>query len=285
MDKKNEIDFFELVAFLYAAKVRILAGALAFTAAAAVYAFLSKSVYESYAVISTRDVQGGGGGGSSGLLSQLGGFGGAVASQFGLVNTTLDRMEIILKSREMAESVIEAHDLLPRLYPKAWDAQAKKWKDGRPPPNQRRAVEMLRGGFLNVVIDPRKKIIKVSIASPDSTLSTDLASYYLEALNNRIQEDTRKDADGNRQYLEKQLWNTQDPLLRERIQTLMSVEIEKSMLVSSKAFDVLERPAVPLARLKPKRRQIVMGAFVIGVVFSCLGAMGMKAYADRKARA
>jgi LPS O-antigen subunit length determinant protein (WzzB/FepE family) len=284
MDKKNEIDFFELAAFLNSAKLRILAGALAFTALAAVYAFLSKSVYESYAVISTRDVQGGGGGGS-GLLSQLGGFGGAVASQFGLVNTTLDRMEIILKSREMAESVIDTHDLLPRLYPKAWDAQAKKWKGRGVPPNKRRAVEMLRAGFLNVVIDPRKKIIKVSIASPDSTLSTDLASYYLEALNARIQEDTRKDADGNRLYLEKQLWNTQDPLLRERIQNLMAVEIEKSMLVSSKAFDVLERPAVPLSRLKPKRRQIVTGAFVIGLVLSCLGVMGMKAYADRKTRA
>ncbi len=175
----NEIDFFELAAFLWAGKYKILAGAFTLALLSSLYAFLAPSIYESNAIIALKENQGGNSGGSS-LLSQLGGFGGAVASQFGLMNSNLDRMEILLKGRELTNRVIDSNQgLMPRLYPKLWDNNANKWKsrDGQPP-NKRRTIEMLRGGNLTVVVDAKKKTLRLSITSFDSTLSMDLAGYY-----------------------------------------------------------------------------------------------------------
>ena len=277
---KSEIDFFSMLFFFLGRWKQVVLGTTFCTVLGLAYALLSKPVYQADAIVTSRDSQGGGGSGSS-FLSQLGGLGGAMATQFGLMNTNLDKMEIILKSREMARRVIEKHDLMPRLYAKNWDAKNKKWKV-KSAPSLKVAAEGLRKGILKVVVEPRKKILQISANTDDSTLSADIVTYYLEALNTKLQEDTRTDAEGNRQYLEKQLISTQDPLLRERIQNLMAVEIEKSMLMSTKAFDVLENPSIPLYRLKPKRGQIVIISFLLGIIISCMGIMVMEALAARK---
>lgn len=279
--RKPEADFFTILHFFLGKWKTIAAGAFLSAVIGVVYALTSTPVYEATAVISTRDNQAGGG--APAILTQLGGLGGAMASQFGMLNANLDKMELLIKGRDMAKRVIETHDLLPRLYPDQYDAKEKKWKGGQPP-NLRRATEALRSGGLKITVDARKKMLRLSTFAADSTLAADLATYYLESLNSKIQDDTRTDAESNRMYLEKQLYSTQDPLLRERINNMVAGEIEKYMLVSAKAFDVLEKPAVPMARLRPKRSQIVVVSTMIGVILTCAGLISLKSNRERLAK-
>jgi hypothetical protein len=54
--------------------------------------------------------------------------GGLVATQLGFGNTNLDKIEIILKGHELAESVIVKNDLMPILFPQQWDKTKRAWK-------------------------------------------------------------------------------------------------------------------------------------------------------------
>jgi uncharacterized protein involved in exopolysaccharide biosynthesis len=275
-----EIDFFSLFSLVWKKWKIILASAILFAVLGGVYAVLAPSVYGASAMIAPRDNQAAAGGAAS-FFSQMGGnVGSFISTQLSAQNSNLDRMEILVQSPEIARKVIEDHNLLPRLYPQNWDAENRKWK--KKAPNMRLEIEGLRTGNLSIVTDARKKTLTLNILASDSILATDIAGYYLSALNSKIQEDTRSDADGNRAYLETQLDLTQDPALRQQIQNMIATEIGKSMLVSTKTFDILEYPEVPLMRLAPKRKQIVLGAFAFGAILAAMSLVILQIIRDRK---
>ena len=97
-----------------------------------------------------------------------------------------------------------------------------------------------------------------------------IVDYYLAALNAKLLKNIKNEASANRAYLEKQLNNTNDPIMKEKISNMIAFEIEKYMLVSSKAFDVLEKPVVPVNRIKPKRRVMVIISLFLGFCVSLL---------------
>ena len=280
-ETQPEADVFTLLFFFLKRWKIIVAAGFGFAVIGVVYALLSKPVYESSAVISSRD-NSAGGGGASAFISQLGGLGGAVASQYGLMNSNLDKIQILVTGRDLSMKVIQKNNLLPRLYPKQWDARNRRWKQSAP--NLRKAAEDLRKVSITATIDAKKKVLTFGAYAGDSVLARDLVVYYLEALNTKIQDDTRRDAESNREYLEIQLGATQDPLLRDRIQALMASEIERYMLISVRAFDVLEEPAVPIQRLKPQRSKIVIGFGFAGGVLACGLLLLLQALKNRKIR-
>lgn len=278
MQSTSEIDFFALASILWRRKRWIAAGTAVIAALAAAFAWTREDVYASEAVIAPKE----GPTGSSQASSLLGGVGGlsAMALQLGMGNANLDRLEIILKSRELALSVIENNDLLPALYPEQWDVGRKAWIQGAIP-DMKRAAEALRSS-LEVRAEPKRKLMRVVVYFRDSTLAASIATAYLEALKARIQEDTRQDAEGNRLYLEGQLAQAQDPLLRSGIQNLIAMEIEKSMIGSTRAFDILERPAVPRIRVRPNRKKILLAAIVAGIAISSAATLAHHVATERR---
>lgn len=234
------------------------------------YALLAKPVYHSYAVISPREVEEGRG--MARFFSQLGGGVGAIAAQLGGGGGNLEKTALILKSNELAETVITRHNLMPLLYPKAWDSAAGTWKQKNPKrqPNIRKAAKMLREDLLEVNVDPRKGVLVVKLAARKDTLAKDLVQYYLAALNDRIREDVLTGAERDWAYLEEKMLGVSDPYLRGKLQDLIAAQVEKSMLVRHEAFDVLEKPLVPLRKTSPKRARVVVIAFLVGVLSSCL---------------
>lgn len=268
--QSDEERFLGFILYMWGRRAFIIAGMAAGAILGAVYGLIAEPVYYSEAIISPKEPQNAGSGASS-FISQLGGLGGVVAAQFGGGNANLDRMEILIRSRKMAEGVIQEMDLLPALFPKRWDGGKQAWKPGVQP-SLREGVEKLRTKMISVSLNPKKKILTLGLAAHDSVFAARLVGYYLESLNRKIWHDVITEADSNRHYLEQQLARTADPLLREKIQNLMAMEIEKSMLVASRSFDVLESPAVPHVRVRPKRKQaVILGAFA-GLLLSLAGA-------------
>jgi LPS O-antigen subunit length determinant protein (WzzB/FepE family) len=97
-----------------------------------------------------------------------------------------------------------------------------------------------------------------------------------------MRNDVVVDAENNRQYLESQLNNTFDPVLKEKIHGMIAMEIEKFMLVNSRAFDVLESAVVPIKRAKPRRVRIVLISVIFGLFGSMAGVFLFQALRDFK---
>jgi hypothetical protein len=120
----------------------------------------------------------------------------------------------------------------------------------------------------------------ITIKSKDSTLSITLAQKYVQFLDEYIKASVQSDAKENVSYLEKQLNGIADPLLREKIQSLIASEIEKQMVVSKEAFRIVD-PVFLEKRFKEKGqypRLFAGGMFAVAFVFIIL----MQAFSSGK---
>ena len=94
--------------------------------------------------------------------------------------------------------------------------------------------------YLEKTINLKKNTLTLRIQSHDSSFTRNLATAYVDYLNEYIKTKFQTNAKENVSYLDTQLACTADPLLREKILELVSNEIEKKMLVSREAFEVVD---------------------------------------------
>lgn len=213
-------------------------------------------------------------------LSSLGAFGGLVASQLNMGgDASLDKIETLLDSRDFNARLVEKYSLLPQVYkykwPKSfkenWDSTANTWKKTFREPHRLDVGNTVKGTFLKKTTKENKMTLEIS--SRDSALSQTLAEAYLAFLDDDIKSSVRNDAKENVSYLERQLVTIGDPLLREKIQTLIADEIEKTMVVSKEAFRVVD-PVYLQRKFKEKKLYpMVFGAglFFMVVVLVVMG--------------
>jgi len=274
--QEDEIEIAQILLTLWNHKSWIIFCTAFITIIGILYAVSATPVYYSQATIALKES--GKGSSAASIFSQLGGVGDAFAAELGVGNTSLPKTEIILKSEDLADSVIEKNNLMPILFRNSWDSEHDSWKTKIPKkvPTLRRGAEVLSKNLLQVTTDEKKGIIRVGVRLYDPLLAEKIVEYYLMELNSKIRLNVMNDADSNRSYLERQLNNTSDPILIEKIQNLIAEEIGKTMLMSSSAFEILEKPTIPLERYSPNRMQIVMTSFIVGLILSALGIYARK---------
>lgn len=254
---------------------RLLAAGAALGACAGVaVALLSSPVYLSRAVIFPKDVS---------AISERSALPGGLAS---MLNpragvSHLNRMQVVLKSRALAERVVKSEGMLPAMYPRLWDGQ--DWRDGRRP-SLNDAVARAQGA-LRVKVNAYDLTLVLESRASDAALAFRLLEAYLDALNARAKESLVAEADANRRFLEGQLANTYDPWTREKIQQMVVREIETGMLLNANAFEMLEAPEMPRLRESPKRRRLVLAFTAAGFLASLAGLFLLRAYRGWKAEA
>ena len=92
-----------------------------------------------------------------------------------------------------------------------------------------------------------------------------MVDYILTALNDHMRGESKRVAQANRKFLEEQLGMTADPLIRQKIYSLIASQIETAMMSEVKenfAFKVIDPPRVPDKKIKPKRSQMVILSLV-----------------------
>jgi Chain length determinant protein len=215
----------------------------------------------------------------------LGALGGIVASQLNFGgNASLDKIDLILDSREFGAKLIERYSLLPtiykhqwpKVYKKSWDSLQNTWKADFIQP---KPLDM--GSFIKSKIKKttnKNNTMTLQIKSRDSTFSLNLANNYIEYLNEFIKSNVQSDARENVSYLEKQLVAISDPLLREKIQGLIANEIEKEMVVSKEAFKIVD--PVYLSKIFKEKRLYPL-VFGFGLFFiTCLVLVFVQAFSS-----
>jgi uncharacterized protein involved in exopolysaccharide biosynthesis len=220
-------------------------------------------IYEAKAVIAPVIKTGDASGGGAGLL----------AAQFGITAPTASTMsEIVnlLKSKVLSEEIIKKHNLLPILLKEKslrGKSENEKMWDG---------IRYLQD-TLKVSSNQKDNSIQVSMQFKDPKIATDIVNYTLLELTDHMSNEARRVADTNKKYLESQVEKTADPFIKTKIYTLIAQQIETAMMAEVKenfAFKILDPPRIPDERIKPKRTQMVVIAFLVSLFLGVFVAFG-----------
>jgi uncharacterized protein involved in exopolysaccharide biosynthesis len=261
----DEINLLDLFMVLVRRK-RLIIGLVFLTGVAAVIiSLLMTNIYRSEATIAPRELEQSTG---KALTGALGGLGGLVASEFGLGGgSDADKIEVLLKSRQLANLVVEKHSLMPLLFEEKWDAQKKAW-NLTPAPTLQDAYRLIKDGLLKVTRDRKTNVITASIEHKDPAFAKAMMQYYITELSEGLRAKVLKDAQENMKFLTEQLDRTSDSLLREKIYNMLAKEIEKDTFARAQThygFYVLDPPIAPdlNKKAKPKRALICILSVVV----------------------
>jgi len=146
--------------------------------------------------------------GVSAAVAQMG-LGGLLGGLTGGSSNSIQIMAI-LKSRTLAEKIIEKDNLLPVLFSKKWDAEEKKWKGDAP--TMEEAVNKLRQD-VSFVEDKKDQTILLSAEFRDPNLTADVVNDFIKELALHINQNTFTMAKKNRIFIEGQLERNKMELL------------------------------------------------------------------------
>jgi uncharacterized protein involved in exopolysaccharide biosynthesis len=248
----DEINLLDYLNVIRKRRIVISISVIVCVVIAVIYSLLATKIYQSKAVIMPVNQQ----------QEQMGMS--SLAAQFGLsAPSTSNVSELInlLNSNILTERVIKKNNLLAVFFKKEelknLPDNIKAWK----------GIRELNGVF-SVRNKQKEGSIELSAEFRDPKIAKDIINYMLAELTNYMSSEAKRVAETNRKYLETLIDKNADPLIRQKIYSLIAKQIEISMMAEVKenfAFKVIDPPKVPDRRIKPKRRQIVMIAFIISL--------------------
>jgi uncharacterized protein involved in exopolysaccharide biosynthesis len=270
--EEDEINLLDLFIVLLKHKVMILSVISLAGIAAVVISLLMPNVYRSEATIAPTTQEKAGG--ILSTLGGLGGFGAMIASEAGIGATgSLDQFDVVLKSRDLTNSIIRQYELMPFLFEDDWDAENKKWKKNEKE-KQPKFEDAYKAIHKLLTVKPEKKqnVMRISFESKDPEMARTILNYYIVGLSEFLRQQTLEDAAAQQLHLTQQLTKTIDPLLKNRLYELIAKQIEKETLAKIQrhySFTVIDPSFVPERKFKPKRALICMisavAAFFIAI--------------------
>ena len=272
--EEDEINLLDYLIVLLKHK-RLIAG-IVFGALflALIASLLMSNVYRSEATITPRQQEKTEG---SGILAAIKGIFGSAGDLVGFGGGgDLNKIEALLKSRDLVRRVVEKNGLLPKLYEDKWDPRKKEWKNN-PAPTAQDAYKLISEDLLTVSRDRRADTLTIKFDHKDPQFARAMVDYYLTELSETLREETLNDAAENQRFLREQLDKTFDALLRGKISNLLAKEIEKETLARAQryySFIVLDPPVVsdPDKQVKPKRALICILSVIVAGFFAVFAA-------------
>lgn len=271
---EDETNLLDLMLVLIKHKMMIIGIVFLTGLAALIYSLKLTNIYRSEATITLRSE----GKNSSNPLAGLGGIGGIMAGQLLLGGGgTLEKLGVILQSRNLTTRVINNHNLMPVIFSEDWDADKKMWNTDTPPTIQ--DGWNIMKGMLKAKSDSTTNTIKIGIEHETPVTAKKFVEYYLTELSETLREEVLHDSAENMHFFKAQLNETNDTLMKEKIYSMLAKEIERDTFARAQkyySFMVLDPPIVPDMdkKVKPKRSIIcilsVTLAFFIAIFLAFL---------------
>ncbi len=265
-DEEDEINLLDLFIVLLKHKWLIM-GLVFFAGIGAVFTtLLMSNIYRSEATIVPRQEENAS---ASSPLSALRGLGGLAGEMAGLGGGgSAEKFEIVLKSRHLSARVVERYKLMPHLFEEAWDPDKKEWRDD-PAPTSQDAYRALMAG-LSVSRERTSEVLTIKFDHKSPKFARDMVDHYLTELSESLREETLSDALENQRFLRRQLEQTSDVLLKDKIYDMLAREIEKETFARAQtyySFLVLDPPIVPDLDKKVKPRRSLICILSVTVAF------------------
>ena len=234
-------------------------------------------------------------GGLSSLAGQFGGLADIAGLDLG-GRQNVDQTLVILQSDEFLESFIQAEGVPQLLFAQRWDPETRKW---RPPDSSLWARligslsdtphashesaapdswSVLRGfkSIITVDKDKRTQIVTLSIRWKDPNAAAAWANSLVGHINQEAQARAIHEANERLRYLDEQLKQTQVLELRDTLYKLVGSEQKQAMVASTRqelALRVLAKAQVPRERVFPRRKLLLIGGVVCGLVIGVFLAL------------
>jgi uncharacterized protein involved in exopolysaccharide biosynthesis len=156
----------------------------------------------------------------------------------------------VLQSGALTEDYIQKNNLLPVLFYKQWDAQARRWKPTTKEkvPTLWKANEFFRKSVRKIVTDTKTGIVNMTITWTDPELAAEWANGLVKLTNDYLRNTAIQQSDRNIDYLTQQAAKTDVVGVRQAIYAILQTEINKEMLARGNdeyAFKVLDPAQAP----------------------------------------
>jgi uncharacterized protein involved in exopolysaccharide biosynthesis len=209
----------------------VLAMSIAFGVAFGVLAYLTTPTYRGTTILAPADLEKQGmGSGLSSALGSVSGFAAIAGIGLGENDYATEEAMAVLKSEYFTEGFIQDNNLMPELFPKAWDAQAGRWKTGL------RKIPTLGAGFRRfnkirkLTRESKSGLITVQVDWKDPVKAAEWTNRLIERLNDEMRRRALNQAEASMGYLQNELANTVDVSTREAISRLMEGQIKQEMM-------------------------------------------------------
>jgi uncharacterized protein involved in exopolysaccharide biosynthesis len=248
----DEISLREIVRLLWQARWLVITlTAVCALVGAGLHIVLPKR-YEAIIVISPASQTTGGagqGGGMSSMLSEFGGLASLAGLSVGGDSRKAESLTV-LQSGALTEDYIQKNNLLPVLFYKQWDAQARRWKPTTKEkmPTLWKANEFFRKSVRKIVTDTKTGIVNMTITWTDPELAAEWANGLVKLTNDYLRNKAIQQSDRNIDYLTQQAAKTDVVGVRQAIYAILQTEINKEMLARGNdeyAFKVLDPAQAP----------------------------------------
>jgi uncharacterized protein involved in exopolysaccharide biosynthesis len=243
-----------------------------FTLISGVGAYFQVKQYKGSVLFSvvTDDQKGGGAGGA--MISQFGALANLAGVSIGGQSQKYEGIAL-LQSRFLTEMFIQQNDLLPVLFPKLWDAKAKRWI----PKDPKKIPDLWKGDaafkkIRSVVQDPKTELVTFSITWPDPVLAANWANGLVALANKQSRDRVLADSEKHIAYLRGQAEKAQLVPVQEALSNLMEGEYKQAMVAGGNeeyALKVIDPAVVPESPSSIGRVFIVLGGLLGGLFVGC----------------
>ncbi len=266
----TEIDFGALAARAIEHRWLISIAIIFITAAVSLYAFLARPVYRVTAVLMPANhghaiSLGGEAGGALGLLASGLGVGGSR-------NSELEEAIAIMRSRAFTEEFISSEGLLPKLFPRKWNAITHRWRVPRSrQPTFAEAYKYFNKKIRTITLNARTGLIKVQIEWFDPVDAANWAEHLVGSLNAEMRQRAIHHANASLEFLRTQIKKTSNLEMRAAIGDLMKMELKKRMVAQVTPDYALQIVAAPVGTdgvkpVWPKKMLLIAFGPIIGFI-------------------
>jgi uncharacterized protein involved in exopolysaccharide biosynthesis len=266
---EQPLTIIDVATIMWAAKGLIIVVTLLCTLAATVYAFAAPQWWRADVLLKPTDAKQ-----NQGILSQLGSLSG-LASLAGLNLNDNRTSESIatLKSRELLGGFIQDQNLLPLLFARKWDAQAKRWKSDNPDrqPDVRDGIKYFKDHVFSVEEDKKNGLVTVIVDWKDAKVAAQWANMLVDRVNDIMRGRALAQSEYNVNYLKQELTSASVVTMQQSIGRVLESELQKLLLAREDkeyAFKIVDHAQPPRQRFWPKRPLVVAGAAVLGLLGS-----------------
>jgi uncharacterized protein involved in exopolysaccharide biosynthesis len=274
-DQEDEINLLDMFIVLLKHKWMIFSVVFIAGVAAVIYSLMLPDMYRSEStIVPTAQEKAS----VSSRLAALGGFGAMIAGQAGIGGVgSLERFEIVLRSRKLTNALIEQHKLMPVIFKNYWDENTKTWKTEEPPTLQNAFAAIQK--MLEIKPDQEKGVLRLAFLSEDPQIARKILGYYVNGMSEFMRQQTLENVALQGEALQGQLVITADPLLRTKLAEIIAQYVEQETLAKVQkyyGFNVIDYPFVPENRFKPNRVLICIRAVTVAFFMAVFLAFMME---------
>lgn len=210
------------------------------------------------------------------LASQFGGLAG-VASIGAMEDDGREEALAVIRSQAFTERMILEEDLLPMLFHKRWDPNAKTWSvEPGHVPSLWDGWNLFDKRIRTIIEDRERNLVTIRIEWRDREIAARWANAIVQRANRELRDRRLAEIDRSLQHLQGELVGAQFVELRQAIAKVMEAQVSSRMIASTRpeyAFRILDPARAPDADrpISPKKALWI----VLGTVAGGLAGFGV----------